>query len=166
MKIEVQPATSRKSSSYHVLITRLISCVILLFNFFCTIAIMNYFHITKLNYRQGDRPRTEKQKVIFFGKWLQKSGAVRLCQWQTLFGKYVLTWSWERLLWNNRGRFYKVMNSLGLCFDYGWCTIETGKVKQLIFPRFFMPWWITLVPYFALMPMTFAPFFEPDQHKQ
>ncbi len=68
MKIEVLTARIRKSSSYRVLITRLISCVFLLFNFFCTTTIMNYFHITKLNYRQGDRPRTEKQKVIFFGK--------------------------------------------------------------------------------------------------
>jgi len=68
MKIEVQPARSRKSSSYPVLITKLISCVILLINFFCTTTIMNYFHITKLNYRQGDRPHTEKQKIIFSGK--------------------------------------------------------------------------------------------------
>lgn len=67
-KIEVYLTKFRRSTSYPVLITRLISCVFLLLNFFCTTTIMNYFHITKLNYRQGDRPYTEKQKVIFFGK--------------------------------------------------------------------------------------------------
>jgi hypothetical protein len=30
---------------------------------------------------------SEKQKIIFYGKLLQKSGKGRLCQWQTLLGK-------------------------------------------------------------------------------
>jgi len=54
---------------------------------FCEYECVKYFHITKLIYWERRSTRAEKQKDIFYGKHQQKSGAGRLCQQQTLFGK-------------------------------------------------------------------------------